>query len=156
MSNLESVSQQTLVSLIRDLYPDLVINLSLNGISLNGLSPQQKAQLIREQKLQGFTNGIMDLVIYLPDAQVLNLELKRPKGGSQSPDQLAIQAKLEALGHNYFLIRDIYDVFKLIAERTTPEFRKKQYEIFTSSPNFHLFPQVEHLYNIGNTNGPTT
>ena len=148
MSNLESVSQQTLVAMLRAMYPDLVINLSLNGISLNGLSPQQKAQLIREQKLQGFTNGIMDIVIYLPDAQVLNLELKRPKGGSQSPDQLVIQAKLEALGHNYFLIRDIYDVFKLIAERTTTEFRKWQYGTFTNSPAFKLFPQVEHLYQL--------
>ncbi len=148
MSNLESVSQQTLVSLIRNLYPDLVINLSLNGISLTGLSQQQKAQLIREQKLQGMTAGIMDLVIDLPDAQVLNLELKRPKGGSQSPDQLVIQAKLQALGHNYFLIRDIYDVFKLIAERTTTEFRKWQYGTFTNSPAFKLFPQVEHLYQL--------
>ena len=156
MSNRESVSQQTLVSLIRSLYPDLVINLSLNGISLDGLSPKQKSQLIREQKLQGFTNGIMDLVIYLPDAQVLNLELKRPIGGVQSTDQLAIQAKLKALGHNYFLIRDIYDVFKLIAERTTIEFRKWQYTTFTNSPAFKLFPQVEHLYNLGEPNGPTS
>ncbi len=148
MSNLESVSQATLVSMLRSMYPDLVINLSLNGISLNGLSPQQKAQLIREQKLQGFTNGIMDLVIYLPEAQVLNLELKRPKGGSQSPDQLAIQTKLQALGHNYFLIRDIYDVFKLIAERTTTEFRKSQYTQLINSPAFKLFPQVEHLYQL--------
>ncbi len=148
MSNLESVSQQTLVSMLREMYPDLVINLSLNGISLNGLSPQQKAQLIREQKLQGMTAGIMDLVIYLPDAQVLNLELKRPRGNSQSPDQLIIQSKLEALGHNYFLIRDIYDVFKLIAERTTTEFRKWQYGTFTNSPAFKLFPQVEHLYQL--------
>ena len=148
MSNLESVSQQTLVSMLREMYPDLVINLSLNGISLTGLSPQQKAQLIREQKLQGFTNGIMDLVIYLPDAQVLNLELKRPRGNSQSPDQLIIQSKLEALGHNYFLIRDIYDVFKLIAERTTIAFRKWQYGTFANSPAFKLFPQVEHLYQL--------
>ena len=148
MSNLESVSQATLVSMLRSMYPDLVINLSLNGISLNGLSPQQKAQLIREQKLQGFTNGLPDLLIYLPNAQVLNLELKRPKGGSQSPDQLIIQSKLEALGHNYFLIRDIYDVFKLIAERTTTEFRKSQYTQLINSPAFKLFPQVEHLYQL--------
>ena len=146
MSNLESVSQQTLVAMLRAMYPDLVINLSLNGISLVGLSLQQKAQLIREQKLQGFTNGIMDLVLYLPNAQVLNLELKRPRGGSQSSDQLVIQAKLEALGHNYFLIRDIYDVFKLIAERTTTEFRQSQYTQLINSSAFKLFPQVERLY----------
>ena len=145
MSNLEAISQKTLVSLLRALYPDLVINLSLNGISLDGLTPKQKSQLIREQKLQGMEPGIMDLVIYLPDSQVLNLELKRPKGGSQSPDQLVIQHKLEALGHNYFLIRDIYDVFKLIAERTSVEFRKWQYGTFSNSKQQVPVP-VEQLY----------
>lgn len=147
MSNLESISQQTLVSLIRNLYPDLLISLSMSGVSLNG-SVKQNAQTMKSLVAQGFVRGLPDLVIYLPDAQVLNLELKRPKGGSQSPDQLAIQAKLQALGHNYFLIRDIYDVFKLIAERTTTEFRQSQYTQLINSSAFKLFPQVEHLYQL--------
>ena len=133
MSNLESVSQATLVAMIRALYPSLVINLSLNGISLDGLSPKQKAKLVREQKQQGLEPGIPDLQLLLPDAQVLNLELKRPIGGVQSPAQKDVQAKLEALGHNYFLIRDIYEVFKLISERTTVEFRKSQYLLYSNS-----------------------
>ncbi len=143
----EETLQKTLVSMLRALYPDLLISLSMSGVSLNG-SVKQNAQTMKSLMTQGFVRGLPDLVIYLPEAQVLNLELKRPKGNSQSPDQLVIQAKLEALGHNYFLIRDIYDVFKLIAERTTTEFRKWQYGTFTNSPAFKLFPQVEHLYQL--------
>lgn len=143
----EETLQKTLISMLKALYPDLLISLSMSGVSLNG-SIKQNAQTMKSLVAQGFVRGLPDLVIYLPDAQVLNLELKRPRGNSQSPDQLAIQYKLEALGHNYFLIRDIYEVFKLIAERTTPEFRKWQYSTFTNSPAFKLFPQVEHLYQL--------
>ena len=149
MSNLESVSQATLVAMIRALYPSLVINLSLNGISLDGLSPKQKAKLVREQKQQGLEPGIPDLQLLLPNAQVLNLELKRPIGGVQSPAQKDIQAKLKALGHNYFLIRDIYEVFKLISERTTVEFRKSQYLLYSNSDTNTIIPpeQIESIYN---------
>jgi hypothetical protein len=113
----------TTVAMLRELYPDLVMNLSLNGISLNGLTQIQKYQLIEQAKKEGMETGIQDLSIYLPGAQVLNLEFKRPKGGKQSPDQVAIQSKLEAMGHNYHLIRDSYEVFHLIAKLTTDEYR---------------------------------
>lgn len=125
--NSESLLQQTTVAMIRTLYPDLVLNLSLNGISLNGLTPTQKSQVIRQAKLEGMENGIQDLSIYLPEAQILNLEFKRPKGGSQSPDQVAIQAKLTALGHNYYLVRTPVEVFKCISDHTPSEFREHQF-----------------------------
>ena len=57
----ESILQQTCVSMIRTLYPDLVLNLSLNGISLNGLSSLQKAQIIAQAKREGMETGIQDL-----------------------------------------------------------------------------------------------
>lgn len=155
MPELESVLQATTISMLRAMYPDLVINLSLNGISLKGLNSQQRAQLIRECKSQGMEPGIPDLLIYLPNAQILNLEFKRT-GGKQSPDQVAIQAKLTKLNHNYYLVRSYEQVFQLIAERTTIEFRKWQYGMFSNSPAFKLFPQVEHLYNLGEPNGPTS
>lgn len=125
MSQLESTLQATLVAMLRQLYPSIVINLSLNGISLTGLSPQQKAQLIREQKQQGMEPGIMDLVLYLPNGKLLNLELKVGRN-DQSPDQQSIQAKLTDLGHNYYVIRDYQSVFNLIAEHTTTDFRLAQ------------------------------
>lgn len=123
----ESILQQTTVAMLRTLYPALVLNLSLNGISLNGLSVTQRAQLIRQAKLEGMEPGIQDLTIYLPDSKVLNLEFKRPKGGVQSADQQTIEAKLRILGHNYYLVRTPEEIFELIAQHTTIAFRQEQF-----------------------------
>lgn len=128
MTNSESLLQQTTVAMIRKLYPALVLNLSLNGISLDGLSATQRAQLIRQAKLEGMETGIQDLTIYLPDGVVLNLEFKRPKGGVQSDDQKLIESKLHDLGHNYHIVRSTNDVFDLIARYTLPSFRCTQFE----------------------------
>ena len=127
MSNSESILQMTAVSILRTLYPSLLPNLSLNGISLAGLSPKQKSQLIMQAKKEGLTTGIPDLLIYLPEAKVLNLEFKRPVGGVQSPDQVAVQQQLTNLGHNYYLIRSIDEVFTAIAEHTNPAFRALEF-----------------------------
>ena len=101
----EAILQQTFVHMFRTLYPDLILNLSLNGISLNGLSALNKAQVIAQAKREGMETGIQDLTIYLPEGKVLNLEFKRPNGGVQSEDQKKVEAKLLALGHNYYLVR---------------------------------------------------
>lgn len=122
----EAILQQTVVVMVRTLYPDLVLNLSLNGISLNGLSAIQKSQVIAQAKREGMETGIQDLSIYLPDAVVLNLEFKRPKGGIQSDAQKLIEAKLTALGHNYYLVRSIEEVLSLVAKHTSQDFRESQ------------------------------
>lgn len=124
----EEILQQTFVSMFRTLYPSCVLNLSLNGISLNGLSALNKTQLIAQAKRQGMENGIQDLSIYLPKGVVLNLEFKRPNGGVQSPDQKLIESKLKALGHNYYLVRSVEHIFELIANNTLPDFRYKQFD----------------------------
>lgn len=128
MSNSESLFQQTFVSMIRDFYPDFVMNLSLNGISLNGLTPTQKSQLITQAKREGMEVGVQDISIYLPEGVVLNLEAKRPKGGKQSPDQVIIQNKLSKLGHNYYLVRTPEEVFELIAKHTQINYRQKAFK----------------------------
>lgn len=126
MSQSESHLQMTIVSMLRTLYPEFVINLSLNGISLAGLSPKQKAQLIAQAKREGMENGIQDFSLYVTNAQVLNFELKTDTG-KQSEDQLDIQAKLTNLGHTYFVIRDYQSAFSIIAEHTTVDYRIKAF-----------------------------
>ena len=126
MSNSESILQMTAVSILRTLYPSLLLNLSLNGISLAGLSPKQKSQLIAQAKREGMQTGIPDLLIYLPEGKVLNLEFKRHNGGVQSPDQVAVQQQLTNLGHNYYLVRRTDEVFAAIAKHTTQVFRTDQ------------------------------
>lgn len=128
MSSSESTLQQTAVKMIRTFYPSLVLNLSLNGISLDGLSATQRAQLIRQAKLEGMEPGIQDLTIYLPESKVLNLEFKRPTGGTQSPDQKLIESKLKQLGHNYYLVRTTKEVFDLIAKYAMPDFRYTSFD----------------------------
>ena len=128
MTSSESILQMTAVSMLRTIYPSLLLNLSLNGISLAGLSPKQKSQLIMQAKKEGMQVGIPDLLIYLPEAKVLNLEFKRPDGkGIQSSYQVEVQQQLTNLGHNYYLIRSVYEVFTAIAEHTSETFRKSEY-----------------------------
>lgn len=128
MTSSESVLQMTVVSMLRTLYPSLLLSLSLNGISLAGLSPRQKSQLIAQAKREGMQVGIPDLLIYLPEGKVLNLEFKRPDGkGVQSDDQVAVQQQLTNLGHNYYLVRSIDEVFAAIAEHTHPAFRALEF-----------------------------
>ena len=124
----EAILQQTFVHMFRTLYPDLILNLSLNGISLNGLSALNKAQVIAQAKREGMETGIQDLTIYLPEGKVLNLEFKRPNGGVQSEDQKKVEAKLLALGHNYHLVKSVEQVFELIAKNTLPDFKYKQFD----------------------------
>lgn len=145
MSQSESLIQSTTVSMLNLLYHNFVLNLSLNGISLAGLNPQQKAQLIRQAKLEGLQNGVQDLSIYLPDSIVLNLEFKRDTG-KQSPDQVLIQSKLTKLGHNYHLVRTPYEVFDLIAQYTELTYRVQcMSELVIPSDSTKLTEQFLHF-----------
>ena len=106
----EATLQMTLVSILKQLYPDYVINLSLSGISLNG-SAKENAQTMYFMVQQGFSRGMVDLLLYLPNGKVLNMELKTDKG-KQSADQVDVQQRLTKLGHNYYIIRTVYEAFK--------------------------------------------
>ena len=112
----EAILQQTLVSMLKQLYPDYVLNLSLSGISLNG-SAKENAQTMYSMTQQGFERGMPDLLLYLPNGKVLNMELKTDKG-KQSADQVDVQNRLTKLGHNYHIIRTVYEAFNAIAEHT--------------------------------------
>ena len=123
----EAILQMTAVQMVRILYPDVLLSLSLSGIKLNG-SYIENAKTIKALVPQGFERGLPDLTIYLPEGKVLNLEFKRPNGGVQSEDQKKVEAKLLALGHNYHLVRSVEHIFELIANNTLPDFRYKQFD----------------------------
>ena len=123
----EAILQMTTVQMVRILYPDVLLSLSLSGIKLNG-SYIENAKTIKALVPQGFERGLPDLTIYLPEGKVLNLEFKRPNGGVQSEDQKKVEAKLLALGHNYYLVRSVEHIFELIANNTLPDFRYKQFD----------------------------
>jgi hypothetical protein len=132
MSNSESILQITVVSMIRALYPSLLMNLSLNGVSLPG-TPKQISQIISQAKREGLEPGIPDLLVYLPGGRVLNWEFKRPKGGVQSAEQLAIEHKLKSLDHHYELIRSSNQAFASIADNTTQAFCQSEFDLVVSN-----------------------
>ena len=129
----EAILQQTLVSMLKQLYPDYVINLSLSGISLNG-SAKDNAQTMYSMVQQGFSRGMPDLLLYLPNGKVLNMELKTDKG-KQSADQVEVQNRLTKLGHNYYIIRTVYEAFNAIAEHTEVYDRQLQFNRLNISHN---------------------
>ncbi len=129
----ESTLQITLISMLRTLYSDYVINLSLNGISIP-TDIKTKTLIINQMKKEGMEKGIPDLLLYLPNGKVLNMELKTDKG-KQSADQVDVQNRLTKLGHNYYIIRTVYEAFKAIAEHTEPSDRQHQFNQLNISHN---------------------
>jgi len=123
----EADLQRIIVQAIKLYYPQLVINLSLSGINLSGLNSKQVSVIFKDLKQQGFRRGIPDLLIYLPQGKVLNLELKRPNGGVQSKDQKLVEEALKDLEHNYYIIRDKQELYTAIIYNTTIEYRMDQY-----------------------------
>ena len=129
----ESTLQITLISMLRTLYSDYVINLSLNGISIPS-DIKTKTLIINQMKKEGMEKGMPDLLLYLPNGKVLNMELKTDKG-KQSPDQVDVQNRLTKLGHNYYIIRTVYEAFNAIAEHTEPSDRQLQFNQLNISHN---------------------
>ena len=70
----ESLIQQTTISMIKHLYPEIVVNLSMNGVHLPGTNTQ-KAQIISQMYKEGFLKGAPDIVLYLPEDTTLNLKI---------------------------------------------------------------------------------
>ena len=129
----ESTLQITLISMLRTLYSDYVINLSLNGISIP-TDIKTKTLIINQMKKEGMEKGMPDLLLYLPNGKVLNMELKTDKG-KQSADQVDVQNRLTKLGHNYYIIRTVYEAFNAIAEHTELSDRQLQFNQLNISHN---------------------
>ena len=140
----ESTLQITLISMLRTLYSDYVINLSLNGISIP-TDIKTKTLIINQMKKEGMEKGMPDLLLYLPNGKVLNMELKTDKG-KQSADQVDVQQRLTKLGHNYYIIRTVYEALRAISEHTEPSDRQLQFnqlniqhnDLYITKPFLHF------------------
>jgi len=77
-----------------------------NGIYFNALG-KSKFAYIKKLKLEGFRNGVTDLIVVTP-LKVYFIEIKTEKG-KQSDDQKQFQKDIEALGYTYLLWRSYKD-----------------------------------------------
>lgn len=63
--------------------------------------------------------GVPDRIILLPGGGIIFVELKRPKGGRQSPMQKWWKRRLIDLGHEHWVVHnydDLKDIERYIAE----------------------------------------
>jgi len=142
----ERALQQTFVSMFRAFYPKFQLILSLSGTNLNGTTAQ-KAMIIKDWISQGWQKGLPDITICIPNSVTIHLELKKPGSGVQSTEQMEVQARLTKLGHHYYLVDDVSDMFTIIAEHTLLADRKQAFAMFLmelSQPKiieqFFMFP----------------
>lgn len=67
-------------------------------------------KILRKNKSVGYIKnskkGIADILIFTKNGRTIHLEVKTLKG-KMSEDQKQHKKKLEALGHEYYIIRDV-------------------------------------------------
>ena len=138
MSISENTLQRTIVQTFKEFYSPLLIETSLNGISLKGLSPDKKGIIIADAYKQGMLKGSSDLKVYLTNMKVLHIELKRPsvkEGKGQSLDQKQLQRALEAIGHKYYLCNSSQCFFKAVNANLDLEYRLKLFKAYKGKYN---------------------
>lgn len=85
--------------------PRLLIHSVPNGISMP-IPNQEKARVLDQLKKTGMVNGISDLIIHGVNGRCIMAECKT-ETGTQSPAQIEIQSRIEALGGVYFVFHSI-------------------------------------------------
>lgn len=73
-----------------------------------GRTALQQSRLVA----MGLRAGVSDLVVVLP-GRVVFLEVKAPDG-KQSPKQKMFEDKVTGFGHDYFIVRSVEDVSKIL------------------------------------------
>ena len=99
----ERAAQQSVVTWIKQVLPDAVVQHVKNESAPKSLTPQQRMNYHAKRKKDGLTWGFPDLIVLLPAGRVLLIEMKKPdigKGkGVVSDTQSELHGKLTAMGH---------------------------------------------------------
>jgi len=66
-------------------------------------------------KKEGVKSGVSDLVLLLPDATAVFVEVKTPKNGQQDTQKI-FQSNVEKLGFKYLIWRSVDDAINFIKE----------------------------------------
>jgi hypothetical protein len=69
-------------------------------------------------KNTGVLSGVSDMILILPNKQLIFMELKTEKG-KQSEKQIEFQQRVELLGFEYWLIRSLEDFKSKVYEKTS-------------------------------------
>lgn len=94
--------------------PRLLIHSVPNGVAIE-LPPKEKARVLDLLLKTGMVPGISDLIIHGVNGRCIMPECKK-QFGKQSPEQIEIQSRVEALGGIYFVFRSLLEFQLKISE----------------------------------------
>jgi len=100
--NLESQLQKHIVDYLRAILPQSIVAAIPNG-------SQRTATGRPANAVPGFTSGLPDLMVLIPQGRVVFFEVKAPKG-RVSDAQLDIHLRMHGLNHEVAIVRSIDDV----------------------------------------------
>lgn len=87
--------------------PRLLIHSVPNGVAIE-LPPKDKARVLDLLLKTGMVPGISDLIIHGVNSRCIMPECKKLTG-KQSPEQIEIQSRIEALGGTSFVFRSLLE-----------------------------------------------
>ena len=104
--------QKQIVKFLR-LHKILVFDMDcMGGLQFINHNDYKRFSFIKHHKAMGYEKGQPDMLMILPE-RIVFLEVKKI-GTYQSKEQKEIQSQIKNLGREYYVIRDIEDVKKII------------------------------------------
>ena len=98
----EHVEQAQFVAWFKSTYPNLMIFAIPNG--------EYRAMTVAKRlKAEGVMPGVPDLLVLMPKARAVFVEMKRQKGGVLSASQKEVIAKIESLGFEVLVCKGALD-----------------------------------------------
>lgn len=106
----EDLLQQVLVMWFRNNWKDY--DMLLFSVPNGGKRDGREMNFL---KSTGLTPGVSDLILSVNPT--IYIELKKFKGGIQSPNQKKFQRQMESVGNEYYIENTLYGSMKIIREK---------------------------------------
>ena len=110
---LEAKHQQEIILYMNKNYFKTHIIFSVPNEIPYPLPPKIMVDILSRLQQNGLLKGASDLVILCPDKRYITVEVKTSTG-SQSPEQIIFQKRVELINGNYFLVRSLEDFIKQV------------------------------------------
>lgn len=107
----EQKIQQEIYVWFHNNHANCIIHSVPNGIGIKTSNPEFRkliSNAVNIQKQIGLTEGIADLIIWLPNGKAVMCEVKNATN-DQQPAQKKIESKMKSMNSNYILVRSLED-----------------------------------------------
>ena len=110
---LEAKHQQEIILYMNKYYLNTHIVFSVPNEIPYPLPKKIMMEILSRLTQNGLLKGASDLVILCPDKRYITVEIKTSTG-SQKPEQIIFQKRVESINGNYFLVRSLEDFIKQV------------------------------------------